>query len=61
MGGAHSTHEEIRNAYNILVEIFKGRDYLGDLGIDIREILKWILEEWSWYTYEIQLVHKRIQ
>jgi hypothetical protein len=33
-------HGEIRNAYKILSEKFKGRDYLGDLGIDRRIILE---------------------
>jgi len=34
--------EEIRNAYKIQSEILKGRDHLGDLGIDGRMILKWL-------------------
>jgi len=35
---------EMKNAHKILVANLKGRDYLGDLGIDGRLILKWILE-----------------
>jgi hypothetical protein len=31
-----------RNGCNILVEILKGRDHLGDIGINKRIILKWI-------------------
>jgi len=35
--------EEMRNAYNILFRKPRGRDYLGDLVIDWRMILKWFL------------------
>jgi hypothetical protein len=37
--------EEVRNAYRILLKDLKDRDYLGDLGIDWRIILKWVLKE----------------
>jgi hypothetical protein len=30
MGWACRTHGKMRNAYQILLEILKGRDYLGD-------------------------------
>jgi hypothetical protein len=33
--------EEMKNAYIILGDIMK-RDYLGNIGIDFRIILKWI-------------------
>jgi hypothetical protein len=32
-----------RNAYPILMRDLKGRDHLGDLSVDGRIILKWIL------------------
>jgi hypothetical protein len=35
----------MKNAYKISVGSFKGRDYLEDLGIEGRIILKWILEK----------------
>jgi hypothetical protein len=34
---------EVRNAYKILVRSLKGRDHSGDLGVDGRIILIWIL------------------
>jgi hypothetical protein len=33
----------MRNAYRILVGKPKGRDQFGDLGVDGRIILKWVL------------------
>jgi hypothetical protein len=39
MGGTCNTHGEIRNAYNILAEKLKRRDYLGDMSVDMRIIL----------------------
>jgi hypothetical protein len=35
----------MRDSYRILVGNLKGRDHLGDLGIDGRIILKWILKK----------------
>jgi len=34
-----------RNAYKILVQNPKGRDYLEDVSVDGRIILDWILEQ----------------
>jgi hypothetical protein len=34
-----------RNAYKILAESLKGRNYLGDVGVDLRIILKQMLEK----------------
>jgi hypothetical protein len=39
----HAWGSRIRTKF--LLESFKGRGDLGDLGIDGRVILKWILEE----------------
>jgi hypothetical protein len=36
---------ELRNAYKILIGNPEGRDHLGELGVDGRIILKWILKE----------------
>jgi hypothetical protein len=33
----------MRNAYKVLVENLKGRDYAENLGVDGRIILEWIL------------------
>jgi hypothetical protein len=33
----------MRNAYKVLVENTEGREYLKDLGVDRRKILKWTL------------------
>jgi len=35
---------EMRNAYIILLEKPKGKNHLGDIGIDGRIILEWIFE-----------------
>jgi hypothetical protein len=40
MCGACSTHEEVGNAYTILVGNLDGRDHLGDTRIDGSIILK---------------------
>jgi len=45
MGGACSTHEDMRNAYRILVESLKRRDYSEDLDVDGKIILQWILSK----------------
>jgi hypothetical protein len=36
----HVAHREMSNASEILVGNLKGRDYLGDLGIDERTVFK---------------------
>jgi hypothetical protein len=33
----------VRNAYSILVGNLEGRDHSGDLGIDRKIVLEWIL------------------
>jgi hypothetical protein len=38
---------EIRNAYKILVRKPEGNDYFGDMRVDGRQILKWILKKQS--------------
>jgi len=35
----------VRNACKILSENLQGRDHLGDLSVDVRIMLKWILKE----------------
>jgi hypothetical protein len=46
MGGTHSTHEEIINAYKTLFGIFEGKRPLGRPRRGGRTIiLKWILEK----------------
>jgi hypothetical protein len=40
-----STHEEIRNSYNILIRKPEGKDNSEDLSIDGRIILEGILEK----------------
>jgi hypothetical protein len=45
MGGTCNTHVEMRNAYSILPENLKGRDYLRDKGVDGRIILKWTVKK----------------
>jgi hypothetical protein len=42
MGGAFSSHGEMRNAYKMFLESLKGRDCSEDLGVDVRIILKLI-------------------
>jgi hypothetical protein len=44
MGGTCSTHGEVRNAYAV-PENVKGIDHLGDVVVDAKIILKWILEK----------------
>jgi hypothetical protein len=38
-----SMHGKINKGYKNLVEKVKGRNYLGDIGVHVRIILKWIL------------------
>jgi hypothetical protein len=45
MGGACSTQGEMRIVYNIFVGKPEGRDYLEDLGVDGKIMLKCILEK----------------
>jgi hypothetical protein len=45
MGGACSTHGEVRNSYKYLAGSPQRKKNLGDLGVYGRVILKWILEK----------------
>jgi hypothetical protein len=36
---------EMRNAYRVLIGPLKGKSTLGDVGLDGRTILKWILKK----------------
>jgi hypothetical protein len=41
----HVTYmKEMRNAYNILVDTLEGRNHFGDVRVDTRIILKYILK-----------------
>jgi hypothetical protein len=42
--GSCNTHGEIKKAYIIFVREPEGKDYLGDIGIDEKTILKCILK-----------------
>jgi hypothetical protein len=44
MGGACSTHRELRNAYK-MVENLKRIDHSEDLGVDGKIILEWTLRK----------------
>ena len=37
-----------RGAYRILVGKPEGKNHLGDLGVGIRIILRWIFKTWNW-------------
>jgi hypothetical protein len=39
--------EQITNAYKLLLDRLKGRDYSEDRGVDARIILKWILGKYD--------------
>jgi hypothetical protein len=41
VGGTCSMHGRYENSYNISMKNLKGRDQLGDLGVDDRIILQW--------------------
>jgi hypothetical protein len=44
VGGMYSMHREMRDAHKILLsKDLKRRDCIGDLDVDVRIILKWIL------------------
>jgi hypothetical protein len=43
MDGHVARMGETKNAYNILVENLKGRDYSEELNVDGKVILEWIL------------------
>jgi hypothetical protein len=45
MGGACSTHGEMRSAYTFFIGSLKGRDQSEDVGVDRKIILKWILRK----------------
>jgi hypothetical protein len=51
MGGACSKHEEMRNAYKIIVGKPNVRGYSGDLGVEGRIILKWIVGKQCWKVW----------
>jgi hypothetical protein len=49
MGGTWGTYEEEeRGAYRVLVGRPGGKNHLGDVGIDGRTVLKWIISKWDW-------------
>jgi hypothetical protein len=45
MGGIRSPHSEKSNAYKIIASTSQAKSYLGDLDVDERIILKWILRQ----------------
>jgi hypothetical protein len=45
VGGSCSTHREMRNAYQISVGTLERKRLLGNLCVDGRIILKWILKK----------------
>jgi hypothetical protein len=48
MGEIYNTQGKMRQAHKILSENLKGRDHLGDLSVNWRILLKWILEKLGW-------------
>jgi hypothetical protein len=45
MVGMCSTHGYMRNAYKFFLENIMGRNNLGNLNIDVRILLKWMLRK----------------
>jgi hypothetical protein len=48
----------MRTIYKILMENIKGRDHLGDIGVDWKIILKWILKKQRLRMWTRILCHK---
>ena len=55
-GGACGRLRGKRSAYKVLVGKPERKNHLGDLGVDMRIMLRWIFKTWNWNYNELMWI-----